>query len=153
MGLDVSHDAWHGAYSAFARFREKLALLAGIPLPVMQGFFDPSEWTWPFTQGDQIVGLKKGALPFRLERALMFLPLKWDRYESDPICALLNHSDCEGTIDVKDLLPLAARLRELVEKNEDENLGGHCPSWKEAAIQFAEGCEAAAAQNEPLDFH
>lgn len=25
MGLDVSHDAWHGAYSAFTRWRHEIA--------------------------------------------------------------------------------------------------------------------------------
>ncbi len=29
MGLDVSHDCWHGAYSAFMRWRRKLAEVAG----------------------------------------------------------------------------------------------------------------------------
>jgi len=29
MGLDTSHDCWHGAYSAFHRWRVKLAEVAG----------------------------------------------------------------------------------------------------------------------------
>ena len=28
MGLDTSHDCWHGPYSAFRRFREKIAEVA-----------------------------------------------------------------------------------------------------------------------------
>ncbi len=29
MGLDISHDCWHGAYSAFMRWRAKLAEVSG----------------------------------------------------------------------------------------------------------------------------
>ncbi len=29
MGLDTSHDCWHGSYGAFNRFRKKLAEVAG----------------------------------------------------------------------------------------------------------------------------
>lgn len=29
MGLDTTHDCWHGAYSAFNRFRTKLCEVAG----------------------------------------------------------------------------------------------------------------------------
>jgi hypothetical protein len=31
MGLDTSHNCWHGPYSSFNRFREKLAGLIDIP--------------------------------------------------------------------------------------------------------------------------
>jgi hypothetical protein len=31
MGLDTTHDCWHGAYSAFMRWRRKLAEVAGYP--------------------------------------------------------------------------------------------------------------------------
>ena len=33
MGLDISHDTWHGAYSAFHRWREKIADLTGYEYP------------------------------------------------------------------------------------------------------------------------
>lgn len=38
MGLDVSHDAWSGAYSRFGRFREALAATIGLELHKMAGF-------------------------------------------------------------------------------------------------------------------
>jgi len=45
MGLDLTHGCWHGAYSAFMRWRQKIAELAGYPpLMAMDGFFDPKEW-------------------------------------------------------------------------------------------------------------
>ena len=40
MGLDTSHNAWHGAYSAFMTWRKKIAHLAGFPpLELMEGFY------------------------------------------------------------------------------------------------------------------
>jgi len=44
MGLDVSHDAWHGAYSAFSRFRTQLAEAAGVKLSQMEGFEGSQRW-------------------------------------------------------------------------------------------------------------
>jgi len=41
MGLDISHNAWHGAYSAFMRWRMKIAEVSGLPdLNKMEGFTD-----------------------------------------------------------------------------------------------------------------
>lgn len=42
MGLDTSHDCWHGPYSAFHRWRAGIARLAGIDLEQMEGF--GGEW-------------------------------------------------------------------------------------------------------------
>lgn len=42
MGLDVSHDAWHGAYSAFTRWRNCLAEDAGYPLNMVTALGDGS---------------------------------------------------------------------------------------------------------------
>lgn len=38
MGLDTTHDAWHGAYSSFKRFRIWLASLIGLDLQNMEGY-------------------------------------------------------------------------------------------------------------------
>lgn len=113
MGLDVSHDAWSGAYSRFHRFRVALAQAAGCG-------FAPH--------------------PLLPEEGLV-----WRVSPKEPLYPLLNHSDCDGEIEVEDLLPLAARLRELAPHIDPED-------FAERAIQFAEGCEAAAAANEPLEF-
>jgi hypothetical protein len=40
MGLDVSHECWTGAYSAFHIWRCKIAELKGLPpLELMEGFY------------------------------------------------------------------------------------------------------------------
>lgn len=38
MGLDTSHNAWHGPYSSFNRFRTMIAEKIGIKLEDMEGF-------------------------------------------------------------------------------------------------------------------
>jgi hypothetical protein len=40
MGLDTSHNAWHGAYSRFMRFRIAIAKTIGIDLMNMSGFIE-----------------------------------------------------------------------------------------------------------------
>lgn len=45
MGLDTSHDCWHGAYSAFHRWRKKLAEVAGYgDLDQYKGFDGSKDW-------------------------------------------------------------------------------------------------------------
>lgn len=45
MGLDTTHDCWHGAYSAFMRWRMKLAEVAGYgDLKRYEGFDGSQPW-------------------------------------------------------------------------------------------------------------
>jgi hypothetical protein len=39
MGLDTTHGCWNGAYSAFMRWRQEIARVAGIPLMLMDSFW------------------------------------------------------------------------------------------------------------------
>jgi hypothetical protein len=45
MGLDTSHNAWHGPYSSFSRWRCWLADIKGVNLLSMKGFGGDTEWT------------------------------------------------------------------------------------------------------------
>ena len=130
MGLDTSHNCWHGAYSAFNRFRHAIAEAAGIPLDSMEGY----EPMFPTPEEKN-----KEAIP-------------WDQYENDPICILLNHSDCEGEIESKDCLALAVRLEEIA-ANLREDGEGHIYSYRAAALRFAKGLRDAAEAGEDVDFH
>lgn len=38
MGLDTSHDAWHGAYSSFNRFRTNIAKAIGFNINEFEGY-------------------------------------------------------------------------------------------------------------------
>ncbi len=45
MGLDTSHDCWHGSYGAFNRWRTKIAEVAGFgALDDHEGFGGTKEW-------------------------------------------------------------------------------------------------------------
>lgn len=45
MGLDTSHDAWHGSYSSFHKWRKIIANRAGYPpLDSMVGFGGTQDW-------------------------------------------------------------------------------------------------------------
>jgi hypothetical protein len=45
MGLDVSHNCWSGAYSAFHRWRDAVATAAGFgSIDLYQGFGGELEW-------------------------------------------------------------------------------------------------------------
>lgn len=84
MGLDTTHNCWHGPYSVFGSWREHLAALVGIDLRAMDGF-----------------GRTVGAI-------------SWDTLAPDPLHVLLSHSDCDGEIEWRDCAPLASRLEQLL---------------------------------------
>lgn len=45
MGLDTTHDAWHGPYSSFNEWRRQIAKAAGMPpLNDMEGFGGDIPW-------------------------------------------------------------------------------------------------------------
>lgn len=125
MGLDVSHDAWRGAYSAFMRWRQHVAEKAGLPpLMTMEGFTTDGGITW------SSVDVKP------------------------ELRELLFHSDCDGEIAVEHLDGLASELERLADLMADEGDHGHIRcGMRSATLRFAAGCRAALAAGEPLDFH
>lgn len=148
MGLDTSHDAWHGAYSSFMSFRVKIASEVGIPLKLMDGFYDemkPSEildFEFPTGFEHEI----KNVPP---KEALEMLPLDWDPYKDHPLFPLLLHSDCDGELEWKDCLGIAEALEAMVPK-----LRSWDTDWyAERAAQFAKGCRLAYQKKENIDFH
>ena len=44
MGLDTTHDCWHGPYSMFSAWRTELAAAIGLSLNQMDGFGGDREW-------------------------------------------------------------------------------------------------------------
>lgn len=143
MGLDTSHDCFHGAYSAFSRFRLALAAAAKIPLKLMEGYYEWPGWildTLPKTQREIMSGL------------FAALPLSWELFEGDPLVVLLHHSDCDGTIPLEHCAALAKRLRELAPLLRGQNGGGHMGDIRAAALRFAEGLELAASKGEDVRF-
>ncbi len=142
MGLDTSHDCWHGAYSAFGRWRQEVAKAAGyLVAPV----------TWPD------VGYPTDTVMLEWHRyELKNYAGEWDEVPSDPLILLLVHSDCDGEIKPEHAGILADRLEEVLPKLSDELGGGHIAArggLRGATERFIAGLRAAAAANEPVDFH
>lgn len=152
MGLDVSHDCWHGAYSAFMRWREGLAQAAGLPpLQLMEGFytsdsFGPIQSAIRF--GDPVTVWRDAFI--WLDRQL---PIRWDCLKTDPLIILLNHSDCDGEISPGDAGPIADRLESLLDKLPTEVDGGHIGDWRSKTQKFIDGLRLAASLGEVVDFH
>jgi hypothetical protein len=144
MGLDVSHDCWHGAYSAFHRFRMELAKAAGIPLPLMEGY--------QAREGHNFEYVTNPALKYWLDLVLHYLPIKWDHFRDDPLTILLDHSDGDGWIDRRDEIPLAKRLEELAPLLDSVESGGHLGNVGHAARTFAAGLRRAHEAKQRVEF-
>ena len=130
MGLDCSHNAWHGSYTGFTRWRTAVAQAAGFPLGLDEYYSVPEDRipVMPARDGyDNAVWL--GEWPEGLPK--------------DVIDVLLVHSDCEGIIPWRFTQPLADRLTDLlpkmgpeVEVDEDDESDQY---WREITIHFITG--------------
>jgi hypothetical protein len=157
MGLDTSHSCWHGAYSAFMTWREKLAEVAELPpLELMDNFCsaDSTYGLLPLLRSilDTAPGLKD-ILDWRLTRLWDQLPISWECLKPDVLYILLSHSDYDGEINAEDCGPLADRLAELIPLLPDEDVAGHIGNWRTKTQVFVDGLRRAAAAGEPVDFH
>lgn len=142
MGLDTSHNAWHGPYSAFTRFRTAVARAAGLkvePIKYENGMtFDTADIPW-----EDIAA-----------RNPQYLEGIWREPPTDPLHVLIAHSDCDGVILPEHAGPLADRLEGLLPALEAAEAISDMPwSHAEKARQFIAGLRLAVAQNEPVDFH
>lgn len=142
MGLDTSHDCWHGAYSAFNRWRDKLAEVAGYTgqsNPVTNSAIDLDWGNVEATIGFDLMG-KWSSIPVRPDGT------------PDPLIILIAHSDCEGELQVEYLTPLADRLEQLLPLLGQEDGKGHVGLYKGATERFIRGLREAALANEPVEF-
>ena len=131
MGLDCSHDAFHGAYSSFDRFRQAVAKAIGGSFPEHKDReLDPQMWYW----GD---GYSKETHP--------------------GLYVFLCHSDCGGDISPEDCEKVADELEVLLPAIESQGSGaGHIErdgGYGAVTRRFIKGCRLAAEKNERLDFH
>jgi hypothetical protein len=158
MGLDTSHNCWHGAYSAFMRWREKLAEVAELPpLRLMEGFYEPPseealEWARPRDGGPKCNSYHGPSLSHWIDDITPRLPIKWASLRPDPLYQLLHHSDCDGEIAAEDCAPIADSLERLLPLMHGGG-GGHIGNYREKTEQFIKGLRLAAERNEPVDFH
>jgi hypothetical protein len=135
MGLDTTHDCWHGPYSQFMRWRQ---------------------WINHFVMeergnaGDEAARkiARMGATPAAIEKA-------WNdgHYEdqSVPINVLMAHSDCDGDIPADVCGRLADALEALLDKHMPQR--GIYDEQRPATERFIRGLRKAAAAGEAVIFH
>lgn len=153
MGLDTTHNAWHGAYSSFMQWRKAIAEAAGFaPLELHEGFWPPyphkaenmSAEKLPYSKSwarnCMIVGMyEQGRLPIKWENLL-------PECQDLRLVPLLSHSDCDGEIPPAECASIADALEALLPELKDEYM-------RTKTRQFIAGCRAAAAEGVPLGFH
>jgi hypothetical protein len=132
VGLDVSHDAFSGAYSAFNRFRKKVAQAMG-------GSYPPHD--------DK-----------SLDSELVYFGNNYKTETHPGLAEFLSHSDCDGEISPEMCRKVADELEALLPAIESlsEPDGGHIGrdgGYAAVTRRFITGCREAAEVNEPLEFH
>lgn len=144
MGLSVSHDAFHGAYSSFARFREAIGVAAGFTYrKSASGLgYSAAEIDWDSYTEWNFYGMWDE------------MPINPITKQPDPLMMLLVHSDCEGFLWRGILDELEARLKGLLPILEKFSAGhGHLPNYAEGVRRFILGCQAACEEGDNLEFH
>lgn len=151
MGLDTTHDAWHGAYSSFMTWRNKIAELAGMPpLQLMEGFYDPLP---PNVRSLPTLHCDGNIYSNSLKRIDELLPIKWECLKPSPLHLLLYHSDCDGDLKWETCIDIAVELEKILPLLPNENAGGHIGNWTDKTKQFINGLRKAYEAKEDLIFH
>jgi len=137
MGLDCTHDAFHGSYSAFNRFRKAVAKAAG-------GSYPPHDIVHPET-GEP------------LDNRFWYIDTdKYSRETHPGLYIFLSHSDCDGEISPEDCEKVANDLEELLSIIDRMGMGtGHIArdgGYGAVCRRFIAGCRLAAKRREPLEF-
>jgi hypothetical protein len=135
MGLDTSHDCWHGSYGSFARWRTELARAAGYPIRGDFGFDRPDyELPWDMFELKNYQG-------------------EWDSPPGDdPLLYLLVHSDCDGVIHSEEGRQIADRLEQLLPLMDESRSSGHIPSMRNKTQAFIDGLREAVNAKEDVEF-
>jgi hypothetical protein len=137
MGLDTSHDCWHGAYGAFSRWRNQIAETAGYAVWNVEyegGYSSPTaQIDWGHITQANLEGHR-------------------DETPADPLLVLIAHSDCDGVIHPAQAKPLADRLEGLLADLPEGEGGGHIGDWREKTQRFINGLRAAAEAGEDVEF-
>lgn len=134
MGLDVSHNAFSGAYSSFNRFRKfVLKSIGGSWSPHEDKSLDDDRWYWDDN---------------------------FDMRSNEGLYEFFTHSDCEGTIDpvmckkVADALEaILPKIEELAQKEESYGHIARDGGYVEVTKRFIAGCRLAHKRRQKLKFH
>lgn len=149
MGLDCSHDAFHGAYSAFNRLRQFVCASTGGSFPPhwVQGPDDPQP------KGTEWELERRTDIPNDCFQCGEGFPTE----EWPGLYEFLTHSDCDGEISPEMCVNVADDLERLLPAMEQMKweCAGHIAAaggFVSAVKTFIAGCRAAAAAGEPLEF-
>jgi hypothetical protein len=124
MGLDTTHDAWHGSYSTFGEWRAHVARAAGFPpLSEMLGFGGKRSWD-TVSKNSRLVPL-----------------LNHSDCDGE-----LTPTECAGIAEA--LGELIDRMPDYMPDYQDAPRS----YWRDKTRSFIAGCRAAAVANEPLKF-
>lgn len=169
MGLDVYIDyddendeeerieVWHGAYSAFMRFRVYIARMAGICLDAMWGYNEYKNFgnSGPIMCPFRLYHTEPHGWSMKYDHLVLddsYEPIQFPPKEEEPLVVLLDHSDCGGTIEWEDCKRLGDRLTQLYNRMKDDDLGGHIGNVKEKTKVFIDGCYKAFELKKNLIF-
>lgn len=161
MGLDTTHGCWRGSYIAFMHWREKIALLAGLPpLGLMAGFWlgvsrESSRLGLTLLVASDALDRLSGSSSVSAGLRLAFdrPAISWDALAPRPLLWLLRHSDCDGEIPADQCAAIADDLETLLPKLDQlEPAGGHIGIWGEKTRAFIAGLRLAASRGEPVEF-
>lgn len=146
MGLDTTHDAFHGAYSAFNSLRQEVAAVIG-------GSYPPH---WLRAYGGELARDKDGypITDLSLDHDRIYLPTSVTKTMPGMV-EFLMHSDCEGEISPEMCVKVADDLESILPEM-PEGGAGHIAArggYREVLRKFIAGCRAAAAEGVPLGFH
>lgn len=138
------------------RWREMVSELAGFPpLRIMEGFWADG-LIKPTLENLPITGKFATDHLIREYLQLGLLPIKWD----DPalkgdkrLISLLDHSDCDGELDVCCCGQIAAALEAILPTFPDEDAGGHIGYWRDKTQRFIDGLRLAISRHENVGFH
>ncbi len=143
MGLDTTHDCWHGPYSAFTRWRHVVARAAGyevLPVKYEDGTtMDTIMVDWGHITAANLQG-------------------EWDETPKDALMVLIAHSDCDGLIHPNQGRALADRLEGLLPLLQGGGRDGGSAradydGTRAATERFIAGLRAAAEAGEDVRFH
>ncbi len=147
MGLDTSHDCFHGGYGFFMRYRKAIAKVINVPYMLMEGL---CEYSYDSDNPEDEKEFNELEWSHSLAKHIMIecqdmLPIKWEVLKPDPLYVLLCHSDCDGYIFSEDTKSIADRLQEIQVYLPEE--------LHETNEKFIKGLLKAHKRNEKISFH
>ena len=148
MGLNCTHNAFDGAYSAFNRFRQAVCFIIG-------GSYPPHYLYQPdgqLTEVDGHIVYQK-----ELDENRFYWGEGRTPKENPGLWEFLTHSDCDGSISPSMCKKVANELEELVPAMRELNWEAHGHLERNGGYaatleQFIAGCRAAHKARQSLKF-